>query len=318
MADGNKNFFEPFFPKSSRIDNMTLGVDEVIVWLADIVDNGLTSLYNQPQEFWESITKRMVDAQLSGISNKIKHLHRIVGVESEEYIIDLISEIYLLAKSIKKMDKFSPESQLSFLNSAGYNFTKKQLVHAESINDNWLVLGVIKGEEDRIKFRRTWVQGSKSKFMGLILDYAWGKQEFMNNWQSGRSFIGDVRVYPSSYKMRVLVETHSHTSQLIDSFASYPNIESFLKAYTMALANYPIISRFPVCLKDIIVQIKHGKVYLVDNQLDCLPISCSETGKWSLMSASAGSKIRVFGEYSAQNFDPISIISQGRFIKIKK
>ena len=119
MADAKQNHLEPFFPKPTRIDNMTLGAAEAIAWLADIIDNGLTALYSQPDDFWDSISKRMVDAQLSGISNKIKHLSRVVGVEDEEYIIDLISEIYLIAKSIQKIDQFSFESQLSFLNSAG-------------------------------------------------------------------------------------------------------------------------------------------------------------------------------------------------------
>ena len=318
MADAKQNHLEPFFPKPTRIDNMTLGAAEAIAWLADIIDNGLTALYSQPDDFWDSISKRMVDAQLSGISNKIKHLSRVVGVEDEEYIIDLISEIYLIAKSIQKIDQFSFESQLSFLNSAGYNITKRQLENAEKIQDDWLILGVILGEDDKIKFRRTWIQGVKTKFMGLILDYAWGKQEFMQNWQAGRAFQGDVRVYPGAYKLRVHVENHNHTPQIFDSFASYPNIESFLKAYTMAIVRQPVLQRFPVCLKDVSVQMKDQALILVDNQLDALPLLEDSMTKWSLFSASAGQKIHVFAEWDGRAMYPISAISQGRFIKIKK
>lgn len=309
---------ESFFPKVSRIENMTLGADEVVVWLADVISNGITALYNQPTEFWESISKRMVDAQLSGISNKIKHLHYSIGVEEEEYIIDLVGEIYLLARSLSKLERFPDELKLSFLNNAGYNITKKQLVNAQKIQDEWLTLGVIKGEEEKIKFRRTWIQGSKSKFMGMILDYAWGKQDFMQNWQAGRVFEGEVSVYPSAYKMRVLVNNHNHLAQMPNSFASYPNIESFLKAYTVALSKQPLILRFPVCLKDISVQMRAQKVVLVDNQLDALVVSCNEDSKWSLVAAGTGQKIQVFAEWDGRIFDPISIISQGRFIKIKK
>jgi len=305
MADAKHNHLEPFFPKPTRR-------------LADIIDNGLTALHSQPTEFWDSICKRMVDAQLSGISNKIKHLSSIVGVEDEEYIIDLISEIYFIAKSIKKIDQFPIESQISFLNSGGYNITKKQLEIAERIQDDWLILGVIRGEDEKIKFRRTWIQGVKSKFMGLILDYAWGKQEFMLNWQSGRSFQGDIRVYPGAYKVRVHVENHNYTPQIFDSFASYPNFEAFLKAYTVAIARLPVLQRFPVCLKDVSVQMKDQTLILVDNQLDALPLLEDDTIKWSLFSASAGQKIHIFGEWDGRSLYPISAINQGRFIKIKK
>ena len=307
----------PFFPKATRIENMTLGADELIVWLADVISNGITSLYNQPTDFWDGISKRMVDAQLSGVSNKIKHLRNVIGIEDEEYIIDLISEIYLIAKSLSKLDQFSSEAQLSFLNIGGYNITKKQLLNAARIQDEWLILGVVKGEEEKIKYRRTWIQGTKSKFMGLVLDYAWGKQDFMQNWQAGRTFIGDVRVYPGAYKMRVQVESHNHTPQLFNSYASYPNLEAFLKAYTVAIATHPTIQRFPVCLKEIMVQIKGNQVCLVDNQLDSLTIICNEDTKWSLLSAGAGQKVQIFAEWDGRVFQPISMISQGRFIKFK-
>jgi len=316
MSEKRRNHLDPFFPKISRIENMTLGADEVIVWLADIIESGLTSLYSQPEEFWDSISKRMVDAQLSGISNKIKHLKNIIGVKEEDHIIDLISEIYLLAKSIKKIDQFSLESQLSFLNSGGYNITKKQLTNAQCIKDEWLTLGIIKGEEERIKYRRTWVQGVKSKFMGLILDYAWGKQDFMQNWQAGRRFVADVRVYPGSYKLRVQVENHNHIPKLFNSFAGYPDIDSALKAYTVAISTDPTLQRFPVCLKEIRIQVKDNEVYLVDSQLNSMFLSCDENTKWTLIAASSGHKIKFFGEWDGREFKPISIINQARFIKI--
>ncbi len=307
---------DPFFPNATRIDNMTLGADEIITWLADVIDSGITSLYNQPEEFWDSISKRMVDAQLSGISGRLKLLRNAIHGEEEEHIINLICEIYLLAKSISKLDHFDLESQLSFLKAGGYNITKKQLATADRIQDEWLTLGVIKGEEDKIKYRRTWIQGVKSKFMGLVLDYAWGKQDFMQNWQAGRTFVGDVRVYPGAYKLRVQVESHNHTAQLFNAFASYPDLEAFLKAYTVALATDPVLPRFPVCLKDISVQMRGQDAYLVDNQLNSMPCKCSENAKWSLLAASAGRKIQVFAEWDGLIFQPVSVVSQGRFIKL--
>jgi len=314
----DRSSLDSFFPNSKRIDNMTLGADEVIVWLADIVNSGITSLYNQPEEFWDSISKRMVDAQLSGISSRLKHLRNAIHEEEEEYIINLVCEMYLLAKSITKLDDFALEAQLSFLKAGGYNITKKQLVGASRIQDEWLILGVVKGEEERIKYRRTWIQGTKSKFMGLILDYAWGKQDFMQNWQAGRTFVGDVRVYPGAYKMRVQVEAYNHTPQLFNTFASYPDLESFLKAYTVAMANDPVLYRFPVCLKEISVQMQDQKAILVDTALNSMPCNCSENAKWSLLAASSGRKIQLFGEWDGTKFQPLSVLSQGRFIKLKK
>jgi len=296
---------------------MTAGADELIIWLADIAKNGLTTLYNQPHEFWDSITKRMVDAQLSGLSNRLKYIRNAISEEDEEYIIDTISELYLLAKSIRKIEAFSEEEQLTFLKAGGYNITKKQLAKAGGIQDEWLVLGVVNGEEDKIKYRRTWIQGAKSKFMGQILDYAWGKNEFMQNWQAGMTFTGDMRVYPGAYKLRVMVENHAHSGHLFNSYAAYPDLEAFLKAYTMAIASNPVLFRFPVCLKEVSVQVANQQIFIVDNQLNSLLCKCSEDAKWGLVSASAGHKIQIFGEWDGSLFLPLSLICQERFIHLK-
>lgn len=296
---------------------MRSGANEIIVWLADLVNNGITTLYSQPEEFWESICKRMVDAQLSGISNRLKHVQYAIAQEEEEYIIDAISEIYLLAKSLSKIDELPEDMALSLLKAGGYNITKKQLANAELISDDWLVLGLVHGEEDRIRYRRTWIQGQRTKFMGQILDYAWGKQDFMQNWQEGRSFRGDVRLYPGAYKLRVSIEAHTHSQQVISVFAAYPDLDAFLKAYTMAIAANPVLFRFPVSLKEVMVQLKDQEVYIVDKALNAIPCNCSENAKWGMLAAAAGQEIQLFGEWDGSKLTPLSLISTGRFIKIK-
>ena len=310
-------YTSPFFPSPSRIDNMRSGANEIIVWLADVVNNGITTLYNQPEEFWDSISKRMVDAQLSGISNRLKHVKNAIAHEEEEYIIDAISEIYLLAKSLSKVDDLPEDMALSLLKAGGYNITKKHLSNAELISDDWLVLGLVHGEEDRIRFRRTWIQGQRTKFMGQILDYAWGKQEFMQNWQAGRTFRGDTRIYPGSYKLRVSVEAHTHTAQVISTYAAYPNLDAFLKAYTLAIAANPVLYRFPVCLKEVRIQIKNQELFIIDKLLNAIPCLCSENAKWGLLAASAGQEIQLFAEWDGSKLLPLSLISRERFIKVK-
>lgn len=314
----SSTFTSPFFPSPSRIENMRIGANEIIVWLADVVNNGITTLYNQPEEFWDSISKRMVDAQLSGLSNRIKHIKNAIAQEEEEYIIDAISEIYLLAKSITKMDALPESMVLSLLKAGGYNITKKHLVNAELIIDEWLVLGVVHGEEDRIRFRRTWIQGQRTKFMGQILDYAWGKQDFMQNWQPGRTFKGDARVFPGAYKLRVSIEAHSHSSSILGSFAAYPDLEAFLKAYSLAIAANPVLYRFPVCLKEVSVYLRNHELYIVDKSRQSIKCFCPENAKWGLLAAAAGQEIQLFGEWDGFNFTPLSLISKERFIKIKK
>lgn len=313
----NKNSKLPF-PDNKRIALMQTGAADLINWLNDQISNGLASLPTYNSEFWETISKRMVDSKLSGLSNRIWNIFNLIENENdwEDLVLAEISELYLLAKAIISLEKFSKEEQLDFLNVSGFNITKKHLEHSNLISDEWKILSVKESKDARMKSRRTWIQGTQSKFMGLLLEYAWGKQDFMINWTAGRKFQGDLKLYPSLYPLRLLVVNYVHLETEIKSFAAYPNLEGFLKSYSNAIGLKPFINKFPLCLKEVRVQAQNERVYIIDKENKSLECLCEESLKWALLGISAGHTVRLFATWDGSRLEPQSVIVNNRFISL--
>ena len=306
------------FPDNKRIDLMKAGAADLINWLNDQIKNGLASLPTYNFEFWETISKRLVDSKLSGLSNRIWLIFNFIEQQDdwEDPVLNEISELYLLANAIISLEKFSKEEQLDFLNIAGFNITKKHLEHTNLISDDWKILSVQQSSDAKMKTRKTWIQGTQTKFMGLLLEYAWGKQDFMITWNAGRQFRGDLKIYPSLYPLRLMLVNYVHLETDIKTFAAYPNLESFLKSYSNAIAIKPIINEFPLCLKDVRIQAKDEQVYVIDEDNKSMECICEDPLKWGLLAVSAGHPLRLFATWDGFRLNPHSVIIQNRFISL--
>ena len=306
------------FPDEKRIALMQKGAHDLSNWLNDLVKTGIAHLSSYEETYWESISKKMVDSKLSGVSTRILRIKNLVQEADswEESVLKEISNLNLLAKALNKLEQYSKTEQLTFLNLAGFNITKKHLEKAILKKDQWQILAVEQWQEDKIKLRQTWIQGKESKFMGMLLEYAWGNQEFMTLWEAGKIFYGELKIYPSSFPLRAMVSAYQHREGGIESYAAYPNLEVFFQAYAKAISLNPLLPKFPVCLKNVKVVSKNEKVLLIDAEEKSLECTCEEKVKWSLLALSTGNAIRLFGIWNGIHLIPKSVLLEDRFISL--
>lgn len=305
-------------PDEKRIALMQKGAQDLSNWLNDTIRTGIAHLSSYEEAYWESISKKMVDSKLSGVSHRIQRIKNLVQEANswEEQVLKELSNLNLLAKALSKLNKYSKTEQLTFLNLAGFNITKKHLEKASLKKDQWQILAVDQWQEDRIKLRQTWIQGVESKFMGMLLEYAWGNQEFMSLWEAGKIFYGELKIYPSSFPLRAMVSSYQHREGGIESYSAYPKLEVFFQAYAKAIALNPLLPKFPVCLKDVKVVSQNDKVLLIDSEEKSLECACKEEIKWSLLALSTGNAIKLFGIWDGIHFTPKSVLLENRFISL--
>ncbi|MDV7392490.1 hypothetical protein RZS08_14085, partial [Arthrospira platensis SPKY1] len=122
------------------------------------------------------------------------------------------------------------------------------MLQGEPVPGVWIVMGLVEGEEDNLRFRRTWVQDAHSGRFALLLDFAWGDQPFEHHWTLGQEFEGNLFYYPSAYPQRALAgeidlkKIQDPLPMGIDAF------DELLRKYAEALARQPWLSRYPAFL----------------------------------------------------------------------
>lgn len=300
------------FLSQPRFADMMQGVAELDLWINDLLQQGLAILPDQPPEYWEFISKKMVDLKLPGLGRRINRLHQLVadpGVLSFSDILSELADIGLLIRSFGRIEELPAPMQREILQQLGWNVKKDELEPIRPVHDHWLVMGVSEGEEDKLRLRKTWLWPYASSRPALLLEFAWGKQPFSPPLEVGRLVQADMTFYPGTFSFRVQAGEiqdsglHAFKSEIGDN-----SIRTFLHRYGQVGARNPWIIDFPVVLNEVLPVYCKGNFVIVDRERNRVPLKISETQMWRLMLLSAGNPLSLFGEWDGEALAPISIL----------
>lgn len=301
-----------------RLQRMLSGIGELERWLKDLVRQGLSVAYAQPTSFWADFAAKMVDAKLGSIARRIRLIPPLMEAPDwHELLLEEMGALFLLVQSFKQIEQLRPDLQETLLSLAGVS-PKKELILAQekAISDKWLVVGQTEGTEEALRYRRTWLMGTQSERMALVLDYAWGSQAFEWQWRIGTSLIGELVYYPDAYPLRALVKKIKLDYSPLERLLSFPSFESFLQAYAAALGCNPWLPAFPGLLEKVGCILENGQPLLIDSDLNSLPLESAPNVRWKLLALSQGGMLPVFGEWNGKTFSPLSAISRESIIDL--
>jgi len=302
---------------SKRLDRMVAGLDELENWLLDTLRQGIAALEQQPFSYWMAISARIHDAQLSAIGKRIKNIPVLIGTD-EDWPAKVLSELtayYLLIRGLRKMDELPLNIQQDLLTVAGVSTKKEELFqYGQTVKDTWMILGQIEGVEDRLNYRRTWVLGFETKRYGLILDYAFGRHPYTANYRMGNVFVGQVVFYPSNAPLRIAVKEKHVLGRRVKRIVGFETFTQFLAFYTKNLAANPWQIAFPCSLEAVRPVLEKDQLFLLDKEQNIIPVFQNEKAKWKILAASGGHAVNIFGEWSGENFSPLSLTIGQQFV----
>jgi hypothetical protein len=156
------------------------GIDELILWLRDVVRLGILDLPNKDYRFFENVALRMVDAKASGLAGRVRELSAIdysLGDQWQNEVIESIGRTYLLLKSYQNsLQKTQKPLQGMLKGLIGQNLSTKELLEDETalhVKDQWLVLGSIKEalEKERLVVAYTWLLGLETNQDAILIAF---------------------------------------------------------------------------------------------------------------------------------------------------
>ncbi len=300
-----------------RIQRMTAGVEDLEVWLLDLIRQGMASVEEQDYKFWQDLSARMVDTQLSAVGPKIRSLQLLPTTLDDwpEALLQELASLYLLVTGFKQLDQLPELLREQILRVAGITDKKSDILSQTGLMDQWGVIGSFEGVNlDNIAYRKTWLLGRQSKKYALILDYSFNNTGYDQHWQTGHIYSGELVYYPGSYPLRALIKLPDPTGESIESLKGAKTINDFLEIHAKALADNPWLSDFPVCLQNVIPVRTSDGLVLVDAEKKYVSALTRPEETWQLLALSAGHPLTVFGEWTGDALLPLSAVMDGRFI----
>jgi SWIM zinc finger len=302
-----------------RLGRAAEGVEELGLWLDDLLKEGLAELPRRPQTFWSQIAARMVDAQVPGLARLVSDLGRVSssGPGWPERMLVRLGRIQLLLEGSRRLAELEAGLQAEVRAALGFTDSKEDVASSgELVTDQWLVVGRVLTLEDRLKVQRTWLRGRSSRRPCLVLDFAAGSQPLDQSLMPGSRFDADVRFYPGSRPVRGLVVSRHSDPEALDRFEGDDVVESALNAYAALLAANPFLERGPISLESVRPHHASDGWFVVDKTGGAVRLA-GGPACWRVLAMSGGRPLGVFGEWEGQRLTLVSAVANGQFANLQ-
>ena len=300
--------------RSDRIDLMTAGVEELELRVLDIARRGIADTLAQGPEVFLSAAARLTDAKLPGPAGVFRRLAAAGTEGTETWVARALGDLYLFIRAWKNRAQLPKRQYKELVQYAGLQPKKDAVLSQPGVDDHWLVLGVVEGAEDRLRYRRVWLRGERTRRFTLILDYAFGEMPFERSWPLGASFMGVVHYYPGSYPQRGLFPRPVPAGRAYEGLQGYETVSGMKGNYEKALRLNPWLLSYPVYFSGVIPQTFGRGRRLVTPGGEVLPLHESYTDVYTLLAVSGGGTVAVFGEFDGVAFMPLSLVSGGGIV----
>lgn len=301
--------------QQARQQKVSDGVEELLLWIKDIVRNGILNIPEKNPSYFENMVRRMVDVQAPGLANMVKGLASINFYKDgwQSALMDQLVRIYLVIAGFKNMDALPEDLQQDIRTWIGFTHSQEELKERTGVTDTWLVLGKQSNEEDNITVERNWLYGVNSNRYALIL-------QFLVRGQGGQQIIltpgmfvqAELIFYPSALPMRAIIKRQM-AADAVQQYKGFSNWQQVAEAETTAGSTLPFYSERPYIIEQVRPVLYEQQWWLQDSGNKMMRIKQDYQNIWKLLSLSGGQPLNIAVIGKEKNYEPIGAWHQNQY-----
>jgi hypothetical protein len=301
-----------------REERVSAGLDELELWTADLVRQGLASARGRPAAFWEGMAARLVDAQAPGAARLVRGLGALAagGDGWDERMLEALGRIRVLVSAWRRIDALPAPVRDDVRAALGWTLRQEEVLAAGTVRDRWRVLGRRVDEEDRLRVQRTWVRGGATGRDALVLAFAAGREPLDVSFIPGTEVDAEIAFYPGALPLRAVAGPRHAPPAPLASFPGYASAGEAVAAYAAALAAQPWIEAFPFPLAAVTPVQGGGGWAVRDAEGAVLPLIARFARAEELHAISGGRPLALFGEWDGDRLLPLSAFTRGHFVSL--
>jgi hypothetical protein len=293
--------------RAARVAN---GLDELELWIGDQIRTGLAGLERGGYAAVEAVAARMVDAQAPGVAGLLRSIPGELALEGwPERVLEQLAALHLLIQAHRRLDRLPPALAATVRSRVGYPVSKKDVLAAPGVEDDWLAVGQVDSVEYRLETRRVWLWGRRSRRWALWLTFAPAGGAPDTTVVAGSRFTGSLHFYPGAGEHRAVIGA----GQEVVGLTEPPPPESLATArrrFAELVAADPWATRMPTALLVAPVPpAAGGRWRLRDLDGACRDVLGSAGEPWPLLAQSRGQAVLVMAEWSTAGVRPLAVLA---------
>ncbi|WP_280459598.1 DUF5691 domain-containing protein [Nocardia carnea] len=301
-----------------RHERVTAGLAELETWLTDQIRTGLAQTDRSPAAF-EAVAARMVDAQAPGIAAVLRRLPAaVVGRPNwPEVILGRFAWLRVLLVAHAKLDSSAAPSAATVRTHIGYPMTTDTVLAEPEVRDRWVTLGIRTGEQEGLHTRRSWLYGVRTRRRALLIDHSHGSPAFDTEVAPiGLMAEAGLHYYPAAAPLRAVAGSDSAAPMpdtgAIAAMSGSGTIADALGEFATAAAADPWLESWPVLLRTVVPVERAGDWLLAEPDGTAIPL-VEPAEPWRLLALSGGRPVTVFGLWTGQALEAVSVLAGGEF-----
>lgn len=300
---------------AGRDKKIRAGLDDLEIWLFDLLRQGLAAAQAQSTTFWETAAARLVDAQAAGLARWVRAMPGLAssGEGWQDRLLDQIARLYLAIEGYRRIESLNEETQVDLRSLVGINIRQQDLLDGPGVSDTWLVIGRGIEEEANLVVQRTWLWGKTTSRPAMVLSFSAGGGTLDTSLVPGTSLPADLVFFPGAYPLRAIVRGRGPVEEMPADIPGAGGIVEATQGYAAALACYPWLERFPLMLSGATPFTQDGDWFVADGQGRQLQLARRFLHPWTLLAMSGGRPLGIFGEWNGERLLPLSTWAEGVF-----
>ncbi|MDX1986610.1 MAG: SWIM zinc finger family protein [Candidatus Obscuribacter sp.] len=313
--------------KQDRLDKVEAGLDELNLFLQDLMRQGTANLKSKPNSFWQERAARLVDAQAPGLARRLNEAAgytttRVAAPNSDPWQENLLlnlGQLHLIVQAYKNKAQLNQALQEDIASAMGFTHSQEELLKEAGLKDTFLVLGQYVTQEDRLRVQRTYLLGKESGRLALILAFAHGVQPFERLLVPGKSFAGEIVYFPSNTPLRALIKVQGEALSEIFQPAEGATAGSTREKWSQWLSLCPFHQNMPVIFTESLLFQHEGRWWLRDQEGTHTEVTGNQADLWMVLSFSTGKALTVFGLFDGHTLWPLAALTkEGQYLKLSR
>lgn len=292
-----------------REQKVAQGLEDLDLWLCDLVRQGLASAASRPYRFWDERASRLVDAQAPGAARRVRELATFAasGGQTQERLLERLALLHLLVNAYRRIDSLPNALRADLRDAIGFTVRQEAVLAGDGVRDRWMVAGRHSYDEDQIRVHRTWLQGAGTRRNALLLQFSRVGVPAEAMLPVGLAIDAELAFYDGTYPLRAVIKERAQEMAPVTQVHGYPSIDAMMGVYATAIAANPWLEVFPMMLLGATATRAGQRFVVIDSAGRTLPTALEARREWELLALSGGRPAPIFGEWDGETFRPLKV-----------
>lgn len=297
--------------KDKRIESILGGHADLRQWLDFLMRKGLIELQESGEQNMEAIATRLTDAKMGAAAKQVRLLaDKLTGLDWRTATRDAVVQLQLISKGLEYFDRLSTNEQKELLSIVGVNTKKAEVLAGKAFTDEWLVLGVERWNEDRLKAQKIYVYGRQTKRTAYALEFAFGGQPLpLEEWEFGKTYLADLYYYPSLVPRRAAFAHAAPKPFGKWELRGYRLFTDLRQKWATLIGQFPLLDAIPIWMLEVVPKFADEQFWAVDQEGLGVPLKIEEDTGWKLLTHALDEPLKLFCIWDGKQLEPISFFA---------